>query len=553
MRVATGSWFLLYKDQFFTHKLLGRRSRERAIITDTPMKRAPAYFITFIASFCLLMVEMIAGRILAPHVGVSLYTWTSIIGVVLAGISAGAYAGGKLADRFPYQRTLGVLLLIAGITILFVPTVLNHAVAQEINTALMWRVLIVTAVIFLVPSFIMGMVSPVVIRLVLDSVQGTGGIVGRIYAISTVGSLCGTFATGFFLISMIGTRHILLFIGVVLILVAAFLGDLFRSRRTAVAFLVVPTIFLVAAYDIAFKPQLRDDIFYYKESNYFTIKLVDISMAREDASRRLHAMVLDNLVHSFVDLDNPKHLEYRYEQLYAEVFRWRFPGKSHFNSLTIGGGGYTFPRYMEAVYPNAEIDVVELDPEVTRVTHTYLGLPLSTRIRSYNMDGRWYVKNSITTYDVIFLDVFNDLSVPSHLTTYEFALELKRIMKPNGILLSNIIDHFQKGLFLPAYLKTLREVFGEEHVHVLSISPVFDKIRTATFIILVSNGTARMQEFEQFINRKGKDKAAAFLVPEAVLRSYVTSRAAPLLTDEYAPIDNLVAPVFEERFGYKKH
>jgi len=521
-------------------------------MTNTPMNRAHAYFITFIASFCLLMVEMIAGRILAPHVGVSLYTWTSIIGVVLAGISAGAYAGGRLADRFPYQRTLGVLLLVAGITILFVPTVLNHAVAQEINTALMWRVLIVTTVIFFVPSFIMGMISPVVIRLVLDSVQGTGGIVGRIYAISTVGSLCGTFVTGFVLISLIGTRHILLLIGVVLILVAVFLGDLFRSRRNAVAFLVVPTIVLVASYDIAFKPKLRDDIYFFKESDYFTIKLVDISRVRDDSSRRLHAMVLDNLVHSFVDLDNPKHLEYRYEQLYAEVFRWKFPQDAHFNSLTVGGGGYTFPRYMEAVYPHAEIDVVELDPEVTRVTHTYLGLPLSTKIRSYNMDGRWYVKNSVTQYDVVFMDVFNDLSVPSHLATYEFALELKRIMKPNGILLANIIDHFQKGLFLPAYLKTLKAAFGEDHVHLLSISPAFDEIRTATFIILVSNGPIDIGLFEEFINRKGKGKAAAFVVPEDVLRKYVTSRSAPLLTDDYVPIDNLVAPVFEERFGYKK-
>jgi spermidine synthase len=297
---------------------------------------------------------------------------------------------------------------------------------------------------------------------------------------------------------------------------------------------------------------LRDDIYYYKESDYFTIKLVDISMVRDDSSKRLHAMVLDNLVHSFVDLDNPKHLEYRYEQLYAEVFRWKFPLKSKFNSLTIGGGGYTFPRYMEAVYPNAEIDVVELDPEVTHVTHAYLGLPLSTRIRSYNMDGRWYVKNSAAVYDMVFLDVFNDLSVPSHLTTYEFALELKRIMKPNGILLANIIDHFQKGLFLPSYLRTLKEAFGADNVHVLSISPVFDEIRTATFIILVSNGSVDIRQFEEFINRKGRGNAAAFVVPNDVLWKYVTSRPAPLLTDDYAPIDNLVAPVFEERFGYKK-
>jgi spermidine synthase len=495
---------------------------------------------------------MIAGRMLAPHVGVSLYTWTSIIGVVLAGISAGAYAGGLLADRYPQPRTLGFLLLVSGIMVLFVPAVLNFAVDQRINTALMWRILIITTVIFGLPSFIMGMVSPVVIRLVLETVQEAGWLVGRIYAISTLGSLCGTFLTGFFLISMIGTRHILLFIGIVLILMAVFWGDLFRTRRIAITFLVAPTIVLCGTYDAVFKQKLREDVYFFKESDYFTIKLVNVKNGGETSKKRLHAMVLDNLVHSFVDLDDPCHLEYRYEQLYADVFRWRFPINSQFKSLTIGGGGYTFPRYMEAVYPHAQIDVVELDPEVTRVAHSYLGLPLTTRIRSYNMDGRWYVKNSSTSYDVIFIDVFNDLSVPSHLATYEFALELKRILKPDGIVLANIIDHFQKGLFLPAYLKTLKAAFGEGNVHLLSISPVFEEIRTATFIILVSNGSLDIGQFEDFINRKGKRNAAAFVVPNDVLERYVTNREAPLLTDDYVPIDNLVAPVFEERFGYKK-
>ncbi len=104
-------------------------------------------------------------------------------------------------------------------------------------------------------------------------------------------------------------------------------------------------------------------------------------------------MVLDNLVHSYVKHDDPLHLEYDYLKVYADILKWRFDRKIAFKTLSIGGGGYTFPRYMEALYPHAKIDVVEIDPEVTQVAYEYLGLSTNTRIKSYNTDGRGYVMN----------------------------------------------------------------------------------------------------------------------------------------------------------------
>lgn len=306
------------------------------------------------------------------------------------------------------------------------------------------------------------------------------------------------------------------------------------------------------AYSTAVRPELRDDVIFYKETDYFTIKTVDVS--RSDSVNRLRAMVLDNLVHSLSDLDDPLHLEYRYEQLCAEFFAWRFPDRqASLKSLMIGGGGYTFPRYMEAVYPQAGIDVVELDPEVMKTAFEYMGLPRDTRIHSFTVDGRWFVRNSTAVYDVIFIDVFNDLSMPPHLTTYEFALEVRRILKPDGFLLVNIVDHFREGLFLPAYLRTLMAVFGDDHVHLLTISPLFDTVKTATCIVLVSKGPHGIEGFESFINRKGKEKATAFLVPADVMRKYITDRSSVMLTDEFMPVDNLIAPVFQERFGDKRY
>ena len=159
--------------------------------------------------------------------------------------------------------------------------------------------------------------------------------------------------------------------------------------------------------------------------------------------------MLDHLIHSYVNLANPLHIEYEYERIYGEVLKWMYGPQSRLQSLSIGGGGYTFPRYMELSYPKAHIDVVEIDPEITKAVYNYLGLPGSTRIRTFNTDGRWFVMNCKEKYDIILTDAFNDLSIPYHLTTREFVRQLNGILNDDGILMSNIIDNFQKGRFSP--------------------------------------------------------------------------------------------------------
>src|SRR5262249_30481015 len=167
------------------------------------MPRLSAYLVVFVASCCSLILELVAGRILAPFIGVSLYTWTSIIGVVLAGISLGNYLGGRIADRWPERRTLGVLLAAAGLASLAILPLIN--IATSIPTAdliatnnrlggalpldratlLILRIVVITTLIFLPPSFVLGMISPVVIKLTLRDLSHTGGLVGKVYALST--------------------------------------------------------------------------------------------------------------------------------------------------------------------------------------------------------------------------------------------------------------------------------------------------------------------------------------------------------------------------------
>ncbi|MCL5024765.1 MAG: fused MFS/spermidine synthase [Nitrospirae bacterium] len=514
------------------------------------MNITAAYVITFIASFCMLVIEIVAGRILAPFVGVSLYTWTSIIGVVLAGISIGAYFGGKLADRFPERRTLGWLLFLSGIATLSIAPVTSLVASYHFPTTLMARIVIVTTLTFFVPSCILGMISPIVVKLALRNVETAGNVVGKIYAFSTLGSIIGTFAAGFFLISWMGTRHIILAIGAILVLTALASGSLFRAKRLAAGFVLLPSFLVLGTYGFAFRAPLDRYTNYYKESDYFTIKVKEATSA--DGKTPLKALVLDNLTHSYVNLKDPLHIEYKYERIYAEVLKWRFGKDAAFRSLTIGGGGYTFPRYMEVYYPKAEIEVVEIDPEITKTVSVYLGLPGSTRIRTYNEDGRWFVMNCKDRYDVLFIDAYNDLSIPYHLTTKEFAQSLRDLMNPGGILLTNIIDNFQKGSFLPSTIRTLREVFGEKNVRLISISPDFEKIGSATFIVMATRDAVKVGAFEAFVRNTFGPGAASSVVPDSLVEQFMKRSYSVVLRDDYAPVDNLIAPVFEERFGYNR-
>ena len=268
----------------------------------------------------------------------------------------------------------------------------------------------------------------------------------------------------------------------------------------------------------------------------------------------LQALVLDHLIHSYTDLNDPFHMEYEYIRIYEEFVRWQAEKRKSFKSLFIGGGGYTFPRFIEAKYPKAGIDVVEIDPEVTRVAHEYLGIVKDSRIHSYNEDGRWFVMNCKEKgrYDFIFGDAFNDLSIPYHLTTKEFVMQLKELLQPDGLLLANVIDSFKVGQFMPSYIRTLEEVFGKGNVYLITLTSDFDAMGISTYVVVASPKKLDMEDFIKA--NKGKDgkEMTSYVMPQDRLQEYLGERYSVVLTDDYVPVDNLIAPIFEERFGYQR-
>ena len=538
-----------------------------------------ANIVVFIASFCTLVIELVAGRMMAPYVGVSLYTWTSIIGVVLAGISIGAYLGGRMADRYPRSSTLGWLLFLSGLGAFSISPLTNLIGGAQFHTSLMTRILLITTLIFFIPSCLLGMISPVVVKLTLNNLEKTGNVVGKIYAFSTLGSILGTFATGFYLISWMGTRYILLTMGIILILSAFIFGGFFSSKKTFVLFFLFlflsallpfvglhvyatthpeefsfptsPIESIKKMFSYAFKFPLEEETYFFKESDYYTIKLK--KSIRGNNGNPLESLVLDHLVHSYTDLEDPLYLEYEYIRMYEEIVGWQAKKRESLKVLFLGGGGYTFPRFIERKYPRAVIQVVEIDPEITRVVKKYLGVSDPTQIRSFNEDGRWFVMNCKEkgTYDLIFGDAFNDLSIPYHLTTKEFAMQLRSLLKPDGLLLANVIDSFKKGAFMPSYIRTLEEVFGKRNVHLMTLSSDYEKIGISTCVVVASAKTLDMDDFVRTVKERGGEMTS-HVMPQDRLQEYLKERPSIVLTDDYVPVDNLIAPIFEERFGYRQ-
>jgi spermidine synthase len=240
--------------------------------------------------------------------------------------------------------------------------------------------------------------------------------------------------------------------------------------------------------------------------------------------------------------------------MFGEFLEWRHGDADKVSALFVGGGGYTFPRYMEKRYPRAEIAVVEIDPVVSEVAYEDLGVPRDSKIRSYNDDARWFIMNQKETgrYDMIFLDAFNDLSIPYHLTTKEYAMSLKSLLKEDGIILANLIDDVEKGLLLPSYIATLEEVFGKGRVNLIVPAADGSKVGVTTCLVAVSPTSLDLDDFTRKIGALKGGKMDSRVISQAALQQGLAGRPAIVLTDDFVPVDNLIAPLFEQRFGYRK-
>jgi tetratricopeptide (TPR) repeat protein len=512
----------------------------------------------FISSFCIMVLELAAARIIARHLGSSLYTWTAVIGIVLAGISIGNYLGGRIADRFNAKKALSVLFALAsGACVLTI--ILNNIVGQWIYLwHLTWPVRVFTHVslVFLFPSTLLGTISPVVAKMALERGLPTGRTIGDIYAWGAVGSIVGTFATGYFLILLMGTVAIIWMVGGILLLLAIFYWARFWILYIwAVVFIVLMTIGMSssawareAGADLSLRDKPNPDILYEDESQYCYIAVERLSAIPD---RR--AFVQDKLLHSEMVMGDVLNLKYSYERIYAAATNILRNGKTELSTLVIGGGGYVFPRYIEELWPGSRVDVVEIDPAVTEAVFEAFGMDRDTTINTFNMDARNYVtqllelsalgnlpadqsRGSETKYDFIYEDALNDYSIPYQLTTKEFNDKIARILSDDGVYMIELIDIFEYGLFVGAFLNTLDQTFD----HICVVTEAEARIGRNTFVIIAADRQIDIENIRLEYPVRDMD---LWVLSDSEIELLKRKARGIILTDDYAPVENLLTPV----------
>ncbi len=494
------------------------------------------YIIVFTASACTLIIEIVAGRILAPTIGVSLYTWTSIIGIVLAGISLGNYLGGRIADRYPSPTTLGVILLASGVASIAILPIDHFASDAFLGLPIIPRIILLTTTLFIVPAVILGMVSPVVIKLRLSDLNQTGNIVGKIYAVSTAGSILGTFLTGFVLVQLLGTRLVILIVSLILLAMAVIFGNLTRAWKTSAALGLIALAVLAAS---VWTDSLKTDCI--RESNYYCIKV----RARDIAEREVRILYLDALLHSYVDIKDPLFLHYSYEKVFGDVASTIAHQNPGMDSLFIGGGGYTMPRFLEVMFPDANVEVVEIDPEVTQVATEYLALPADTAIITYTEDARTKLQELPKgKYEFIVGDAFNDVSVPYHLTTLEFNQMVFGLLSQDGLYAINIVDKMHSGRFLRSVVATLQQTFP--HVYVMRDNNNWDSDDRYTFVVTAARQPITAARIADANRQLDRGAIVTRFMPEDELARWFDAGPKTILTDDFVPVDGMLAPLYLE-------
>ncbi|QWC83926.1 fused MFS/spermidine synthase [Nocardioidaceae bacterium] len=481
-----------------------------------------AIALVFGTSAAVLVVELVALRLLAPYLGLTLETSTLVIGIALAAIAAGSWLGGRAADRFAPRLLLAPAIGVSGAAVALTPFVV-----RLVGVAAPGLLVLVSALSILVPGALLAAVTPIVTKLRLTTLEETGTVVGRLSGISTAGAIVGTVVTGFVLISAVPVSVILVGLGVVLlataVVLAGWLGGWARGGQALAAGAVVigglGSLAVGSGCDV--------------ETTYHCAIVVEDP---DLASGR--TLVLDGLRHSYVDLADPTHLEFSYVKAVASAIDARLPGADPRTTHHLGAGGVTIPRWLAQTRPGTSSTVSEIDQGVVDLDRRALGLETGgdTGIEVRVEDGRLGLRElADDSQDLVVGDAFGGVSVPWHLTTVEALAQIERVLAGDGTYVVNIIDNPPMA-FARAELATMQRVFAD--VALLAPPATLSLLDGGNVVAVASaDGPLDIPALQASLDEREVGWTA---VGGTELESFIGD--SPVLTDDYAPVDQLLTP-----------
>ncbi len=475
-----------------------------------------------------LIVEIVAGRMIAPYVGMSLYTWTSIIAVVLAGFSVGHWWGGRIA-ALPTERALRktgwMMIAAAGTTA--GATLLLRAFAGPVVEAMSHPLAAITtlsALAFFLPSLFAGVPAPILTVAAMRSRDQSEQALGAMFAAGAIGAIAGTLLAGFMFVPWIGSVRTLLVItlGYVIAALICFRLGKASPRGYLSSMFGVGVAFAIGAWALGL-PSVCD-----RESSYYCIRTVALSDNPDDP---VNLMVVDHLAHGVSARDAPRVMFTEHAAMLDALPRMRM-GSADFTSFHIGGGTYSVPRAW-ADRGIKDIKIAEIDPEVTEIAVAQFWFDPAT-VSIMHRDARVALRQSARQFDVIVGDAFTDIAAPEHLVTREFFELVESRLTPDGVYAMNLMDNVERLDALAAVVLTLRDVFTSVEVWTNAAPPQAGERRV--FVLLSSAADSPVSA----IDARTPDLARFQVLDTAFLDTVLSQRNAQILTDDHVPLAYLM-------------
>ncbi|MFB9235074.1 fused MFS/spermidine synthase [Plantactinospora siamensis] len=487
--------------------------------------------LVFLASGAVLVLETVSLRLVGPYLGVTLQVTSSVIGVALAAIAYGAWTGGWLADKRDPRALLAPAFVLAGIATAITLPVVRYA-GEWLRGDAVAGILLLTSLAVFVPAALLSAVTPLVVKLQLGDLRRTGQVVGRLSSLGTLGGITATLVTGFVLVAALSTTAIVVSLAVALGLTGLLLAGYLRRRYGAGppgrprARAALAVLGLVGAALAAVAPTPCD-----VETAYHCARVAADDPARP-AGRTLW---LNSAQHSYVDLADPRYLKFAYTQWFAAAIETATPAGRPLDAVHLGGGGFTMPRWLAATRPGSTSAVYELDGGLVELDRRKLGMRTGPGLTVTVGDARLSLHGRrAASADLVVGDAFGHLVVPWHLATREMAAEVRRVLRPGGLYVQNVID-YPPARFIRAELATVAAEFT--YVALAAPPDAVDGQEGANFVIVASPSPLPLAALEQRLAATSTEPVGLFAGAE--LTDFVGGAA--VLTDDHAPVDQLLA------------
>ncbi len=495
------------------------------------MKKYLLPIVVFISGIAIMTFEVVGSRVLAPFVGTSIMVWSSLIGVMLLALALGYWWGGKVADSNPNLKFFSSIIFFAaifiGLTAFLKLPILNFIDKNMKDLRL--ESFLASFLLFAPGSFFLAAISPYAVKLKLINIKESGSTVGNLSAISTVGSILGTFLTGFVLVLYFGNTKIILMLSVLLLLLSLFvyIEALRKIKIGILAVLVLISFFGADRLDAFFLPagviqvnSQYSDIMIAKDTDNFS----DINTNSGTGRPILKIYTGPGTVQSGMFTDNDNSLVFPYTKFFHTLSTFFEPNIK--SALAVGGGAYSFPKDLLKNYPESTVDVVEIDPMMTEVAKKYFNLPETSRLTSYNEDGRVFLNKNTKKYDAIYMDSFRTFVPPYQLATKEAVEKIYQSLNDNGVVMVNILSALtgDKSKFFQAEYQTYKEFFP--NLYVFRVQVPFSDVSQNLILVASKSSTpitlvSKDKDIQSYLDHSWGEPVADDI---------------PILTDDHAPV-----------------